>query len=156
MPAETAATASLLLASLSHKGKAPAQAVEHYTRALNEDPWLWEAYVGLCDIGERTSRISISNSQGAPPSYEATFSDPPSMVRTGSGRPSRHATLSPGPMPRSSASEVPNFLSRRQFSPLAAAAPLGNPALFTPDPTSAAGPTAPSRLPMLGPQVTFE
>lgn len=42
-----------MLAALSHKGKAPVQAVEYYTRALGEDPWLWEAFTGLCDIGEQ-------------------------------------------------------------------------------------------------------
>lgn len=41
-----------MLASLSHKGKSPVQAVEYYTKALSEDPWLWEAFTGLCDIGE--------------------------------------------------------------------------------------------------------
>lgn len=51
-PAETAATANLMLASLSHNGKSPVQAVEFYTKALAEDLWLWEAFTGLCDIGE--------------------------------------------------------------------------------------------------------
>lgn len=51
-PAETAATANLMLATLSHKGKSPVQAVEFYSKALAEDPWLWEAFTGLCDIGE--------------------------------------------------------------------------------------------------------
>lgn len=60
-PSETAATASLLLASLSHKGKGPALAVEQYTRALAEDPWLWEAFTGLCDIGAWNAVYSITN-----------------------------------------------------------------------------------------------
>ena len=40
------------MAALSRKGKAPEQAVDAYARALAEDPWLWEAFVGLCDIGK--------------------------------------------------------------------------------------------------------
>ncbi|ORX36600.1 hypothetical protein BD324DRAFT_455414 [Kockovaella imperatae] len=51
-PSLSAATPHLMLARLSHKGKAPEQAVEAYTKALQEDPWLWEAFTGLCDIGE--------------------------------------------------------------------------------------------------------
>ena len=51
-PASTSASAHMLLASLSHKGKAPEHAVEQYTKALQEDPWLWEAFTGLCDIGQ--------------------------------------------------------------------------------------------------------
>lgn len=49
---ETVATASLLAAQLSHKSKAMTQATEYYTRALTDDPWLWEAFTGLCDISE--------------------------------------------------------------------------------------------------------
>lgn len=41
-----------MAAQLSHKSKAHAQAVEYYTKALNDDPWLWEAFTGLCDVGE--------------------------------------------------------------------------------------------------------
>lgn len=52
-PISTAATAQLLMATLSRRGKAPQQAAEAYKAALGEDPWLWEAFVGLCDIGER-------------------------------------------------------------------------------------------------------
>ncbi|KAL1411551.1 anaphase-promoting complex subunit cdc27 [Vanrija albida] len=133
-PSETAATASLLLASLSHKGKAPALAAEQYTRALAEDPWLWEAFTGLCDIG-------------AAPARDLVFADPPSVARSSSQRTSRLPTLSPNPMPRSSASEVPNFLSRRQMSPLAlSAAPSTS--LFTPEVTAASA--APPRLGMMG------
>lgn len=51
-PASTSATAYLMMASLSRKGKSPEQAVEAYARALGEDPWLWEAFTGLCDIGQ--------------------------------------------------------------------------------------------------------
>ncbi|KLT43995.1 TPR-like protein [Cutaneotrichosporon oleaginosum] len=132
---ETAATASLLAAQLSHKSKAstPGTPIEYYTRALTDDPWLWEAFTGLCDIG------------AAPPA-DAVFTDPPSMMRTSSSqRASRQPTLSPGPMPRSSASEVPNFLSRRQLSPI-----MGAPAsasLFTPDAGAGA---VPSRVHMMG------
>lgn len=130
-PAETAATANLMLASLSHKGKSPMQAVEFYTKALSEDPWLWEAFTGLCDIGECYFHcpVVLTWSSGAPPSPETVFPDPPSA--RSSARPSRNATLSPGPMPRSSASEVPIFISRRQMSPLATAAPTTS-SLFTP------------------------
>lgn len=45
------------MASLSRKGKEPEQAVEAYARALAEDPWLWEAFVGLCDIGESWRKV---------------------------------------------------------------------------------------------------
>ncbi|BEI86770.1 hypothetical protein CcaverHIS002_0701160 [Cutaneotrichosporon cavernicola] len=130
---ETAATASLLAAQLSHKSKATTQAIEYYTRGLTDDPWLWEAFTGLCDIG------------AAPPA-DAVFSDPPSMLRTSSSqRPSRQPTGSPGPMPRSSASEVPNFLSRRQLSPMPVAPSSAS--LFTPDPGAGA---VSSRVHMMG------
>lgn len=42
----------LLLARMSHKGKNTEVAAEHFTKALAEDPWLWEAFTGLCDMGE--------------------------------------------------------------------------------------------------------
>jgi anaphase-promoting complex subunit 3 len=50
--ASTSATAHLTLAILSHKGKAPESAVQHYIKALEEESWLWEAFTGQCDIGE--------------------------------------------------------------------------------------------------------
>ncbi|WVQ72495.1 hypothetical protein IAR50_002050 [Cryptococcus sp. DSM 104548] len=50
-PASTPATAHLLLATLSQKSKAQETAVDSYRKALEEDPWLWEAFTGLCDMG---------------------------------------------------------------------------------------------------------
>lgn len=140
-PAATAATASLLLASLSHKGKASAQAVDHFRLALGHDPWLWEAFTGLCDVG-------------AAPPIDSIFPDPPTSIsRTTSQRSQHSAALSPGPMPRSSASEVPNFLSRRQMSPLASG-PLTT-GFFTPDVGSSLPPAAPTRMGLLG-GITWE
>ncbi|KAK1924267.1 hypothetical protein DB88DRAFT_540332 [Papiliotrema laurentii] len=113
-PTTTAATAQLLMAGLSRKGKAPQQAAEAYSRALVEDPWLWEAFVGLCDIG-------------APPPVEKLFPNPPST------RPASHSSRqpsSPNPMPRSSVSEIPGIPSRRQMSPLSNGSSGG---LFTPE-----------------------
>lgn len=51
-PSSTSASTHLMMATLSHKGKAPEQAVEGYSKALTEDGWLWEAFTGLCDVGE--------------------------------------------------------------------------------------------------------
>ncbi|CAD6591303.1 MAG: anaphase-promoting complex subunit cdc27, partial [Tremellales sp. Tagirdzhanova-0007] len=120
-PASTTATAHLLLASLSHKGKAPEQAVEHYAKALQDDPWLWEAFTGLCDIG-------------SPPPPALLFPEPAGISRSSPSRTSRPPTLSPNPMPRSSASEIPGLITRhsnhrRQLSPLA----NGGGGFFTPD-----------------------
>ncbi|WVQ99447.1 hypothetical protein IAU59_006582 [Kwoniella sp. CBS 9459] len=100
-PASTSASAHLLLASLSHKGKAPEVAVENYVKALQDDPWMWEAFTGLCDTG-------------AAPALEDIFPDPPALSRASSARTSRPPTLSPNPMPRSSASEVPGLLPTRK------------------------------------------
>lgn len=117
--------------------------MDYYTRALADDPWLWEAFTGLCDVGGWIKLASLIS--GAAPAPDTVFVDPPSMTRSTSQRTSRTATLSPGPMPRSSASEVPNFLSRRQLSPLSSSVPSTS--LFTPD---AGGAAAPSRLGMMG------
>nr|KIR87804.1 anaphase-promoting complex subunit 3 [Cryptococcus tetragattii IND107] len=50
-PSSNPATAYLLLANLSHKGKSPETAIENYRKALDEDPWMWEAFTSLCDVG---------------------------------------------------------------------------------------------------------
>ncbi|WRT66427.1 uncharacterized protein IL334_003383 [Kwoniella shivajii] len=134
-PASTSASAHLTLACLSHKGKAPEAAVENYQKALQEDPWLWEAFTGLCDIG-------------SPPSLESIFLDPPVPSRTSSTRTSRPPTLSPNPMPRSSASEMPGFLpTRKQISYLGSnGGNGGGSGFFTPD----VGGGASHRLGMMG------
>jgi anaphase-promoting complex subunit 3 len=56
----SAATAYLTLASLSHKGKVTAVAFENYKKALLEDPWSWEAFTGLCDIGQSPSPLLVA------------------------------------------------------------------------------------------------
>ncbi|WVQ88959.1 hypothetical protein IAS59_002701 [Cryptococcus gattii] len=116
-PSSNPATAYLLLANLSHKGKSPETAIENYRKALDEDPWMWEAFTSLCDVG-------------APPPIESLF--PP-----GAGLSlSRHASRSSRP-PLS-----PNV--HRQKSPIEPApgvlrlhqaqAGVGNSGgLFTPD-----------------------
>ncbi|OCF36805.1 anaphase-promoting complex subunit 3 [Kwoniella heveanensis BCC8398] len=119
-PASTSASAHLLLASLSHKGKAPEAAVDNYVRALQDDPWLWEAFTGLCDIG-------------AAPSLESIFPDPPALSRASSARTSRPPTLSPNPMPRSSASEVPGLLPSRKTTAYGNGNGGGGGGFFTPD-----------------------
>ncbi|KAK4685351.1 anaphase-promoting complex subunit 3, partial [Tremellales sp. Uapishka_1] len=141
--ANSSANASLLLASLSHKGKAPAVAVEQYTKAMTEDPWSWEAFTGLCDMGYHPDPSSL-------------FPDPvrPALSQT-SSRTSRPPTLSPNPMPRSSASEMPGFMSRKH-SPLmgAPASKNGNGAnggFFTPDVGNGGG-----RLGMMGNPVSWD
>lgn len=50
-PSSNPAAAYLLLANLSHKGKSPETAIENYRKALDEDPWMWEAFTSLCDVG---------------------------------------------------------------------------------------------------------
>ncbi|WWC94206.1 hypothetical protein V866_001046 [Kwoniella sp. B9012] len=132
-PASTSASAHLLLASLSHKGKAPEIAIENYQKALQEDPWLWEAFTGLCDIG-------------SPPPIEAIFPDPPAPSRASSTRTSRPSTMSPNPMPRSSASEMPGFLPARKAT-IPANGGVGSGGFFTPDVGNGAGG---SRLGMMG------
>ncbi|WWC70049.1 uncharacterized protein I206_103993 [Kwoniella pini CBS 10737] len=132
-PASTSASAHLMLASLSYKGKAPATAIENYQKALQEDPWLWEAVTGLCDIG-------------SPPSPESIFPDPPAPSRASSSRTSRPPTLSPNPMPRSSASEMPGFLPARKHTHLGTNGNGGG-GFFTPDIGGGGGNT---RLGMLG------
>ncbi|KAK8864454.1 hypothetical protein IAR55_001703 [Kwoniella newhampshirensis] len=120
-PASTSASAHLLLADLSSKGKAPEAAVGNYKQALQYDPWLWEAFTGLCDLG-------------CPPPMEALFPDPPVPSRASSTRTSRPSTLSPNPnaMPRSSASEIPAFLPTRKQAG-APHGPSNGGGFFTPD-----------------------
>lgn len=81
-PSSNAATAYLLLANLSHKGKSPETAIENYRKALDEDPWMWEAFTNLCDVGTLKSfdvslfqpiRELTKHSQGAPPPIESLF-----------------------------------------------------------------------------------
>jgi len=146
----SAATAYLTLANLSHKGKVTAVAFENYKKALLEDPWAWEAFTGLCDIGQspplddgRVLRLGYCTE------LDDVFPDPPSLPkpvsRTTQSQPTRPPTLSPNPMPRSSASEMPGFLpGRKQLSPLAGS---GGGGFFTPD---VAAPTA--KLGMRGQQ----
>ncbi|WWC89266.1 uncharacterized protein L201_004187 [Kwoniella dendrophila CBS 6074] len=134
-PASTSASAHLLLASMSHKGKAPEIATENYQQALQEDPWLWEAFTGLCDIGSS-------------PPIEAIFPDPPITSRTLSSRTSRPPTMSPNPMPRSSASEVQGFLpARRTTTSNSGTNGTGGGGFFTPDVGAGIGG---SRLGMMG------
>ncbi|WVR07101.1 hypothetical protein IAU60_004140 [Kwoniella sp. DSM 27419] len=119
--ASSSASSHLLLANLSYKGKAPEVAAEHYAKALEEDPWLWEAFTGLCDIG-------------AAPAYDQVFPDPPVLSRASSTRTSRPPTLSPNPMPRSSASEVPGLVATRKTANAGAPAYGGSSGgFFTPD-----------------------
>ncbi|WVF71504.1 hypothetical protein IAT40_006310 [Kwoniella sp. CBS 6097] len=134
-PASTSTSAHLLLASLSHKGKAPEAAVENYIKALQDDPWLWEAFTGLCDIG-------------AAPALDNIFPDPPTLSRASSTRTSRPPTLSPNPMPRSSASEVPGLLPTRKNTGYGSSSNGGGAGggFFTPD----VGAGASSKLGMLG------
>lgn len=46
------AAPNLLLARMSQKAKGADVAAVYYGKALADDPWLWEAFTGLCDIGE--------------------------------------------------------------------------------------------------------
>ena len=128
-PANTSATSSLLLAKLTHKGKLPEAAVEQYTKCLQEDPWLWEAFTGLCDIGKCVLE-RLSSHSGSAPALEAIFPDPPPPPKSSSSRTSRPHTISPNPnpMPRSSASEIPGFLPRKQSNLM-----NGTNGFFTPD-----------------------
>ena len=94
-----------MLGNLSHKGKASEQAVEAYTKALQEDPWLWEAFTGLCDIGE------LSN---APPRVELiTIPRFSASVRAHLSRPSCPCQIiflpylpTPNPLSKSHAAEL--------------------------------------------------
>jgi len=72
------------------------------------------------------------------------------VTRTTQSQPTRPLTLSPNPMPRSSASEMPGFMpGRKQLSPLAGSGGGGG-GFFTPD---VAAPAA--KLGMRG-QATWE
>ena len=42
------------MAFLAKQAKSPDLAAEHYSKALKDDPWCWEAFLGLCDLGELT------------------------------------------------------------------------------------------------------
>jgi hypothetical protein len=53
----------LTLANLSHKGKVTAVAYENYRKALLEDPWSWESFTGLCDLGA-TYPILLDRNRG--------------------------------------------------------------------------------------------
>ncbi|WVQ80743.1 hypothetical protein IAT38_002848 [Cryptococcus sp. DSM 104549] len=133
-PASNAASAFLLLASLSTKGKAPETAVENYRKALDEDPWLWEAFTGLCDIG-------------VPPPVEALFPSPPtvSISRAPSMRSSR-PPISPNPLRQKSPAEpAPNVLRLQMAAPPQTNGGGGG-GLFTPDVGGGAG----GKLGMLG------
>jgi len=73
---------------------------------------------------------------GYGPDLDDIFPDPPApskpVSRTTQSQPTRAPTLSPNPMPRSSASEMPGFLpGRKQLSPLAGSG--GGGGFFTPD-----------------------
>lgn len=122
--------------------------MDNYQRALIDDPWSWEAFTGLCDLGECPGRVAskdfkLMSDLGVPPAPESLFPDPPAISRASSSRQSRPPTLSPNPMPRSSASEMPGFLpTRKQLSPLMNGGGAG---FFTPD---VAAPS--SRLGMMG------
>lgn len=45
----------LTLGQLSQKSKSVEAAVTNYQLALQEDPWSWEAFTGLCSIGKLSS-----------------------------------------------------------------------------------------------------
>lgn len=45
------AAVHLQLANLACKGNEHAKAAKHYAMALQEDQWLWEAWDGLCHLG---------------------------------------------------------------------------------------------------------
>lgn len=126
---------NLLLAKLSQKGKSTQTAVDYYQKALGEDPWLWEAFKGMCDMGQSLFNAphggSINVPSGCPPAPAGLFPDPPATSsRAQSIRPSRPPTHSPNPMPRSSTSEVPFLPKKSQLSPLAPGPSMG---FFTPD-----------------------
>jgi anaphase-promoting complex subunit 3 len=76
---------------------------------------------------------------GYGPDLDDIFPDPPApskpVSRTTQSQPTRPPTLSPNPMPRSSASEMPGFLpGRKQLSPLAGSGGGGGGGgFFTPD-----------------------
>ena len=64
-PAEEQSSTECLLGSLAAKGNDPAQAAEHYLEALKLDPFCWEAFEGLCSIGQS---IAIQRSPRSEPS----------------------------------------------------------------------------------------
>lgn len=59
----TSSGAHLALAQLSHKAKASEAAMDNYQRALIDDPWLWEAFTGLCDLGKLLGRVASRKKQ---------------------------------------------------------------------------------------------
>ena len=46
-----AAAAYALLGKLWHAHKEPTQAIENYSAALERNPFMWDAFIGLCDLG---------------------------------------------------------------------------------------------------------
>lgn len=51
-PDEQQSSTQCLLARLATKGNEPLKAAEHYLEALKLNPFCWEAFEGLCAIGE--------------------------------------------------------------------------------------------------------
>jgi hypothetical protein len=49
---ERSAGQHVLQATLHHKGNEPNKAEGHYRAALQLDPLCWDAFEGLCDLGE--------------------------------------------------------------------------------------------------------
>ncbi|ODO09833.1 hypothetical protein I350_02052 [Cryptococcus amylolentus CBS 6273] len=122
-PVSSPATAHLLLATLSQKSKATETAVDSYKKALEEDPWLWEAFTGLCDIG-------------AHPSVEQLFPIPTShpLSRSNTSRSSR-PPLSPNLHRQKSPADLAPGILRAQGSGSNGNSnvPSNGGGLFTPD-----------------------
>lgn len=55
--------------------------MEYYTRALSEDPWLWEAYTGLCDSGK--PRVSFPSDVRCAASSRCHFPRSPECLTFG-------------------------------------------------------------------------
>ncbi|OXC67525.1 hypothetical protein AYX13_04034 [Cryptococcus neoformans] len=116
-PSSNAAAAYLLLANLSHKGKSPETAIENYRKALDEDPWMWEAFTNLCDVG-------------APPPIESLFPSGAGLSLSRHASRSSRPPLSPNIHRQKSPIEpAPGVLRLHQ----AQAGAGNNGGLFTPD-----------------------
>lgn len=51
-PSERVAADHVLQATLHQRGNEPAKAAEHFAKALEADSLCWDAFEGLCELGE--------------------------------------------------------------------------------------------------------
>lgn len=108
-------------------------AIQFYEVALRDDPWLWEAWRGICDFGERavspndmTPERTLKQHAGGHAQTFAPFSDAnadlPLLPFPTDLLPTVHDTPTPPPLPTHASSETTAPSSRR-MSPLPSTSP---------------------------------